>query len=124
MLSELPSDPEKRNGILDQSAERARPENRRSLTPKQRKVETGAALLAAYIGQAFSKTQNVTIGVATDVDENHLFEKPRPRREATGGSGDKAAGISGELDDPTGSELVPWIQLDQKSKPAETDSVR
>ena len=44
MLSELPTDAEKRNAILDQSGERARPENRRSLTPKQRKAETTVAM--------------------------------------------------------------------------------
>lgn len=121
MLSELPTDAEKRDGILNQSNERARPENRRSLTKKQQKAETAAALAAALLGQAFSKTQNVTIGVAGDFEENALFQ---PQRETPK---KKAAPVAPEKTVPA-SELVPWIKLEpddaQKSKPADSENVR
>jgi len=119
MLSELPTDAEKRDGILNQSNERARPENRRSLTKKQQKAETAAAVAAALLGQAFSKTQNVTLGVAGDFDENALFQRQpeQPKKKAT---------PPPEKTVPA-TELVPWIKLEpdaQKSKPADSENVR
>src|SRR5688572_7881379 len=74
-LSQLPRHPHHRDAIADQSSDRARPEQRRSLTAKERKVETTAAWMAALIGSALSKSSTVMFGVATDIEENHLFEK-------------------------------------------------
>lgn len=116
-LSELPTDREQRNGILDQSGERARPENRKGFTPKERQAETAAAVAAALLGQAFSTTQNVTLGVATD------FGGP-----ATTTSGQQAGARApvAPVKIVPATDLVPWVKLDgdQKSKPADSDSVR
>lgn len=112
-LSELPGDAEKRDGILNQSGERARPEQRRSLTKRERKVETMAAVAAALIGEAFSTTKNVTIGLASDIDENQLFEQAPQKRKA-------APRHAVPEDVKPSAELVPWIRLDQKSKPPDT----
>lgn len=115
-LSELPGDTEKRDGVLDQSAERARPEQRRGMTKRERKVETMAAVAAALIGEAFSSTKTVTMGVAGDFDENQLFERaPEQRKPASKGATENVK---------PSADLVPWIRLDQKSKPADIDSVR
>lgn len=116
-LSELPGDAGQRDGILNQSGERAGPEQRRSLTRRERKVETMAAVAAALIGEAFSTTKNVTFGFAADVDEDRLFTPAQQQP--------KAAPKHDAADDvrPSGP-LVPWIRLDQKSKPADIDSVR
>lgn len=116
-LSALPGDPEKRDGVLNQSGEHARAEQRRGMTKRERKVETAVAVMAALIGEAFSTTKNVTIGVATDIDENHLFEKPKPQKKA-------APAANGVTEETNASDLVPWIQLPQKSKPADIDNVR
>ncbi len=113
-LSELPGDAEKRDGILNQSGERAGPEQRKTLTRGERKVETMAAVVAALIGEAFSTTKNVTIGVASSFDENQLFEDPPPKAPKP---------VAPVLFTPS-TELVPWIRIDQKSKPADIDSVR
>lgn len=115
-LSALPGDTEKRDGVLDQSAERASREQRRGMTKRERKVETIAAVAAALIGEAFSSSKNVTMGVAGDFDENQMFEKtPQPRKPA--------AKDATEKEKPS-ADLVPWIRLDQKSKPADIESVR
>jgi hypothetical protein len=68
-------------------------------------------LMAALIGQAFSKTKNVTIGVATDIDENRLFEKPTPKRQ-TGTAGRAGAANEPATDNTSASELVPWVKLE------------
>src|ERR1041384_387518 len=73
MLSELPSDATKRDAVLDQSAQVARPEHRKGMTKKERQAETAAATAAAIIGNIFSKTQNATIGTVNEFDENHLI---------------------------------------------------
>jgi hypothetical protein len=124
MLSELPTDPEKRNAILEQSAQAAGPEQRKGMTHKERKAETAAATAAAILGGIFSKTSSVTLGTATMVDENQLVApQPGPRkRGATGkdagpsaapeGSGDEA-GKPDPADDPgtSNADLIPWIKL-------------
>ena len=53
-LSELPTEAEKRDAILDQSGNTTGPENGKGLTKKQRKVVTTAAFAAAIIGSMFS----------------------------------------------------------------------
>ncbi|MGH9888704.1 MAG: hypothetical protein ACREBE_24440 [bacterium] len=129
MLSELPTDPEKRNAILEQSAQTAGPEHRKGMTTKERKAETAAATAAAILGGIFSKTSSVTLGTATLVDENQLVApqpQPGPRKRAeTGkdgkdgkpgaapeGSGDEAGKVD-PADDPgtSNADLIPWIKL-------------
>jgi hypothetical protein len=106
-LSELPGDAEKRDGILDQSGRTAGPENRKGMTKRERKIETTAAFAAAMIGSWFSKSQNVTLGMATTVDENHLFEKPAPARSKAKSDKDAVKGDAA----PAANELVPWVNL-------------
>jgi hypothetical protein len=110
-LSELPDDPGKRDAVLDQSHEAAGPEHRKGMTKKERKVETMAAFAAAIVGGAFSKTQNVTLGTQTTVDENHLFEKTRPTRPSGSGSGDHAGSAATPEPAPDASQLTPWVKL-------------
>ena len=126
MLSELPTDPEKRNAILEQSAQTAGPEQRKGMTTKERKAETAAATAAAILGSIFSKTSSVTLGTATLVDENQLVAPqpgPGPRkRGATGKDGTPGAAPEGSgepagkpdpADDPgtSNADLIPWIKL-------------
>jgi hypothetical protein len=89
------------------------------MTRRERKVETTAAVLAAYIGEAFSSSENTMIGVATDIDENRLVQTPQLKAKSG-----KDAEETKNPNAPKPADLVPWIRLDQKSKPAETDSVR
>jgi hypothetical protein len=102
-LSELPVDSEKRDAILDQSGKTPGPETPRNhLTGTWRKIETGAAYIAAFLGAAASKTQNVTMGFALTlgddaapkpdvVPEDASAPKPKPTRDA--------------------GALVPWVPL-------------
>src|SRR3954463_2689053 len=78
MLSELPSDPARRDAILDSSRTVAGPEQRKGMTVKERKAETAASTAAAILGGLFSKTQNVTLGTATVFDEGALAPLPVP----------------------------------------------
>lgn len=111
-MTQLPTDADKRNAINDQSNQTAGPEQRKTLTRKQRKAETAAALGAAIIGQMFSKTSNVFIGTATTVDENRLFEKSHPRPPGAGSGSSGSAAV--EPHEPAG-QLLPWIKLDSGS---------
>ncbi len=116
-LSELPGDPGKRDAILDQANDTHGPEGRRTASKKQRKAETVAAFAAAIVGQAFSKTQNVTFGTATSIDEDSLFQKSQRRRPAGTANGSGSGSGSGSpAPDPTEppaetGELLPWIKL-------------
>jgi hypothetical protein len=109
MLSELPSDPAKRDAILDSSVTVAGPEQRQGMTVKERKAETAAATAAAIIGSLFSKTQNVTIGTATVFDESALVPLPAPPPPAGSDHPDDPA------DPPPAGEsnkdLIPWLKL-------------
>lgn len=107
MLSELPTDANKRDAILDSSGTAAGPEQRKGMTSKERKAETTAATAAAIIGGMFSKTQNATIGSATVFDERVLMPLPvipEPLEEA-----DKPAPTP--TDDAAKKDLVPWVKL-------------
>jgi hypothetical protein len=111
-LSELPGDPQKRDAVLDSAGSQPGPEHRKPLPPKLHKAETAAATAAAVIGSLFSKTKNVTIGVASPVDENRLFAPPPPpprRTTPDDDSEDKPAAPPESGDAP--AELVPWIRL-------------
>jgi hypothetical protein len=112
-LSELPSDPEKRDAVLDRSHETAGPEHRKGMTKKERKAETIAAFAAALVGEAFSSSHSVTLGTSSTVDENQLFEKTRPARAPGAGSGSGSNAGSGATNEPApdASQLTPWIKL-------------
>ena len=128
-LSELPTDPEKRNAILEQSSQTAGPEQRKGMTTKERKAETAAATAAAILGSIFSKTSTTTLGTATLIDENQLVApQPEPRKRgatakdarpgaAPEGGSDEAgkpdAGKPDPADDPgtSNADLIPWIKL-------------
>jgi hypothetical protein len=111
MLSELPSDPAKRDAILDSSSTVAGPEQRKGMTVKERKAETAASTAAAIIGSMFSKTQNVTLGTATSFDEAALAPLPvaPPHPAATDKPGDAANPQAPA--DPANKDLIPWIKL-------------
>jgi hypothetical protein len=109
-LSELPTEREQRNGILDQSHAEPGPEQKPA-SKRARKVETAAATAAAVIGVLFSKTSNVTLGAASIIDENALFERKRKRKtDAKTGDDDKDEAPAEPAVD-TGT-LVPWVRLD------------
>lgn len=95
-LSELPADSNKRDAILDQAQSTENPENQAPLSRSERRTVTAAAYAAAILGSMFSKTENVTLGVATAIDENQLFA-PAPPAAPT-----EAA---------PAQDLVPWVKL-------------
>jgi len=119
MLSELPTDPEKRDAILDQSAQAAGPEQRKGMTSKERKAETAAATAAAILGEIFSKTKSVTLGTASMFDEvpaaptRPLPAKPQgpfgPTAPVAPGDADPNAPPADEATPNT--DLIPWIKL-------------
>ena len=114
LLSELPGDSQKRDAILDQSAQTPSPEMRKGQTKKEKKVETAASTAAAIIGSAFSSTQNVTIGQTTMFDENEIVH-PTPAQPPR---------KKGDADPPApgttvpGGVLVPWVKLTPTDAPA------
>lgn len=114
MLSELPGDAEKRDAILDQSAQTPGPEMRKGQTKKEKKVETAAATAAAIIGSAFSSTQNVTIGQTTMFDENQIVHPTPAQPPRKAGEPDPATPGTGA---ESGS-LVPWVKLTPTDAPA------
>jgi hypothetical protein len=111
LLSELPTDPAKRDAILDSSNSTPGPEQRKGMTVKERKVETAASTAAAILGGMFSKTQNITLGSATVFDESALAPLPvaPPPLGATGTPTDPA-GPPAAID-TSDTELLPWIKL-------------
>ncbi|HEU4730815.1 MAG TPA: hypothetical protein VFT22_23125 [Kofleriaceae bacterium] len=116
MLSELPPDPGKRDAVLDSANTTARPEQRKGMTGKERKAETAAATAAAILGSMFSSTQSVTIGTASQFDENQLID-PQPVPPARGAADDSAKDAEQPAAAPTGApegpnpDLVPWIRI-------------
>jgi len=114
-LSELPTEREQRNGILDQSHAEPGPEQK-PVSKKMRKAETAAATADAVIGVLFSKSANVTLGASSAIDENALFE-PKQKRKQKGeqGEGEQDAAPAEPAVD-TGT-LVPWIRLDSTPSP-------
>ncbi|MGE5183288.1 MAG: hypothetical protein ACM31C_14560 [Acidobacteriota bacterium] len=99
-LSQAPED--KRDDLIQTPLVRPTPEQR----PKTRhglEQETFAATAAAILGQAFSKTENTTLGW------EWIDVEPAQRPRATGGDGTPAPAPAPPVD-PDG--LVPWIKLD------------
>jgi hypothetical protein len=127
LLSELPTDPNKRDAVLDQSATAAGPEQRQGMTRKERKAETAAATAAAILGGIFSKTSSVTLGTATVIDATDLIapqpaprvKRPSPRTrdaarpEDAGTPDDASKPDEPPADDPgpSNADLIPWIKL-------------
>jgi hypothetical protein len=107
-LSELPSDPERRNGVLDGAHVEPGPEQRPT-SKKAQKAEGYAASAAAIIGVMLSNHENVTLGGAAAVDENLLFEDAKPKRKPDEKRESDDAKASPEItsDEP----LVPWVRL-------------
>jgi hypothetical protein len=109
MLSELPSDPAKRDAILDSSNAVAGPEQRKGSTVKERKAETAAATAAAILGSMFSTTQNVTLGSAGAFDEGPVAPLPPPVPQTAADPADPAN--SPAPIDTSNVDLIPWIKL-------------
>jgi hypothetical protein len=116
MLSELPGDPNKRDAVLEQASATAGPEQRKGMTSKQRKAETAAATAAAILGGIFSKSKSVTIGAASQFDENPIIAPDAvPRVRPAGKADDAAKPDAAKPDAPPSTEsntdLIPWIRL-------------
>ena len=122
-LSELPSDSERRNAVLDSAHAEPGPEQKPT-SRKARKVETYAATAAAALGLLLSDHKNVTIGSAAPIDENLLFEKkrklPGPEGQGSGSGGGGGSGSGGgsgngsatpPAEPADSNALVPWIRL-------------
>ena len=116
-LSELPSDSGQRDAILDQSNQVAGPEQRRTSTPRELKAETAASFAAAMIGTVFSSGSNVTLGVASAVDENDLGPKnakrPRPPFQETPDVAPAPPATDLPPPEPSkpAGQLVPWVMF-------------
>jgi hypothetical protein len=122
MLSELPGDPTKRDAVLDQASATAGPEHRKGMTPKARKAETAAATAAAILGGIFSKHGNVTVGAASQFDENQIIAPDAVPRVRPAGKADdpakpdEAKPDAAKPDAPprsteSNTDLIPWIRL-------------
>ena len=106
MLSELPTDANKRDAVLDSASATAGPEQRKGMTGKQRQAETTAATAAAILGGMFSKTQNTTLGSAAVFDEQDVLT-PLPVAPEPLPSTDQPAPAT----DDGNKDLVPWVKL-------------
>jgi len=116
MLSELPGDATKRDAVLDSANTTAGPEQRKGMTTKERKAETVAATAAAILGGMFSSTQSVTIGSASQFDENELIAPqavppPPPSSTAEAADGVKPAAPPPNDAGTRNADLIPWIKL-------------
>jgi hypothetical protein len=105
-LSELPEDHAQRDAILDQSQQAAGPEQRKGMTKKERRAETAAALAAAIIGDMFSSTHNVTLGIAVEPAP----DRTPLRREGEEGEGSGSGSAAVAVEPPAG-DLMPWVKL-------------
>jgi hypothetical protein len=102
-LSHLPTDPDKRDAVLDQSHAEPGPEQRPA-SPKARKAETYAATAAAVVGWLFSDSENVTLGSASIFEEAPAKPQPKPAEK----DDDPETPTPVEIGD---EKLVPWIKL-------------
>lgn len=103
-LSELPQDPAERDALLGASQARPNPESRKGMTKGERKVEYGAAVGAAILGQFFSNSANVSINYCEcAVREAAGPWEPTPEMKP----GERAP----DADTPPAAELVPWVTL-------------
>jgi hypothetical protein len=107
-LSEVPTD--RRDEVLASSLARPTAEQRPK-TKRGRRIETLAAAAAAYLGNAFSKTENVTFG-AEWID---VKPQRKPKTSTDGGDAGDAATTEEHEQPPsepvdTGA-LVPWVRL-------------
>jgi hypothetical protein len=114
LLSELPEDATKRDAVLDSANAVAGPEHRKGMTSKERKAETAAATAAAILGEMFSSTKSVTLGAATQFDENQLgaprAAAPPPSLPEADGAVKPDAPPTNDAGTPN-TDLIPWIKL-------------
>jgi hypothetical protein len=109
-LSELPADSGRRDAVLDSSITTPGPEQRPGQTKMQKRAETVAATAAAAIGLLFSSSKNVTLGGASNFDENRLFEdREQPRREE---NEQREAPATAPVEP---MKLVPWVRLTESA---------
>jgi hypothetical protein len=104
-LSELPSEPERRNGVLDSAHALPGPEQQ-PVSKKARKVETAAATAAAWLGVLLSDHSNVTLGGSTTFDENQLVAPDAAPKQQKAKNQEPAPEPL-----PRDQPLVPWIPL-------------
>ena len=96
-LSELPTEREKQDAILDRAYSETTPEHLRSKpSALQREVETVAATVAVLVAMGLSKSANVTFGYASEIEEAPTKKQPRHVEPES---------------NPDPTQLVPWIQL-------------
>jgi hypothetical protein len=114
-LRALPDDPLRRNERLDSTQVRPAPEDRKSLTPVARQVETAVATAAAFLGMLFTKNPTVLLGASAPVDENLLFEKRYPRDPSK--DDDEDDDEDAALQPVDASQLVPWVKLPNADSP-------
>lgn len=106
-LSELPTEPERRNAVLDSAHAQPGPEQKPK-SKKAQKAEGYAATAAAVLGLMLSDHENVTLGGGSSIDENLLFEDAQPKRKQDAKKEDEKAEPPIEHD---GQPLVPWVRL-------------
>lgn len=109
-LSSLPTDVQRRNDDLA-SAEARPGAERAKRSPKEQRVETTAATMAAIVGSWFSKSANVVVGVGAPVDENQLVGvdgQVMPTRAADDDSDREPAPPAESVD---ANALVPWVRI-------------
>lgn len=116
LLSELPADPGKRDAVLDSSAATAGPEHRKGMTRKERKAETAAATAAAILGNMFSSSKSVTIGTASEFDEQQLLAPHTlapVQAPAPGSDSDQPVPppVDGDDRGSSNADLIPWIKF-------------
>lgn len=105
LLSSLPVDREKAHAQMDSATARPGDEGtRKPLPPKARKAETIAATAAAILGQMFSTSENVILGVGSRMEETNLV--PGTRATVT-----REAPDDGAVPYRDANELVPWLRL-------------
>ena len=108
-LSELPSDPGERDALLHAAQARPGPEQRQGMSKRERKVERGAAIGAAILGEIFSRSPNATV----DWCWCATHEAPGPWSPT---SATKEAARPVEPVATPSADLVPWVTLPTPSE--------
>jgi len=103
-LSELPQDTARRDALLDASQSRPTAESRKGMSKGERKVEYGAAVFAAILGQGLSDSPNVSVDYCRCATHEVAGPwEPAPEMKP----GERAV----DADKPPAAELVPWVTL-------------
>jgi len=103
-MTQMPTEAEKRDHLLDSSSARPTAETRKPLSKRERKAVTAAATAAAVVGWLMSSSENTVIGLGTSIDENRIVERQQPKP--------KQAAPQEPVDKP--AVLIPWIDLGKK----------